>query len=888
MPALPEGTVTMLFSDIEGSTALLRRLGSRWGDALSAQRSLLRTVWAEHSGHEMGTEGDSFFVVFGSAHDAISAAIAGQSSLQAYPWPDGAPVRVRMGVHTGEPQRHDDGYIGLDVHRAARISGTAHGGQIVASEPTCALVTDIDAELRDLGWHRLKDVPEAEHLHDVVVAGLRSDFPPLRSLGTPASLPTSPTELLGRDGELALLTGKIRDGARLVTLTGPGGSGKTRLGLEVARRVDDEFPHGVYFVPEHTADRAALMWAEIADALDAGGDPEESPRQRAISFLATRRVLLLLDNLEQIPDADVVVSALLSDAPDVAVLATSRRPLHLVAEHEHPVPPLTLPEVSDEAGSVGDAGAVQLFVRRTRMTSPAFALTPANAADVAALCRRLDGLPLAIELAAARSRLLSPKALLARIDDRLGSGVTASDRPERQRTIGATIAWSHDLLAEQEQIVFRRLGALQAPCDIDAVEAVAGSCDQDDAAGVDALDMVAKLVDLSLVKVVEGADGEPLVTMLETVRAFARERLAESGEEDEVRMRHLRWCLGVARRADGLLQSMSPSTGVDLVATVEDDVRAALDWSLRPVAEVGRDRLESGYALLQPMTTYWYRFGYLQEGRGWFERAVALSDGNDSSGALTALHGLGVVLLQRNEVSAGIDALERSLDMARRLENRDLEARELNSLAIAMRSAAETERARDLLEQSVTIAREIGSDDRESTALSNLVVILYDLGDYESSARAGRAAVSASRRSGSAWAAAIDSVNLALALLRAEGPEESYAQLSSVAADVVACGDAELIIDMLEVFVCIAAERGDPLFAARVLGAIDRERAASGLPRPGPDQSALDISIRPARARVSGTEWDTAYQSGLDLPVERAVAENLELSDAKSTPGLSP
>lgn len=304
----------MLFSDIEGSTSLLTGLGPRWAEALSAHRTVLRDVFEAYDGLEVGTEGDSFFVVFTSATSALLAAVAAQTGLAEHEWPEDRPVRVRIGLHTGEPQRHEDDYIGLDVHRAARISATAHGGQVVMSDATHALVGDAlqGLTVRDLGWHRLKDLPEPEHLYDVTPPGLPADHPPLRSLGMAANLPSYSGELVGRGQELEDVIAVIEhDRARLVTFTGPGGTGKTRLAVAVARELQKRFPRDVFFVPLHTAGRATLMWAAIADAVGAPLNAEQQPSQRAVDFLRERAALLVLDNLEQIPDADVVVSRLL-------------------------------------------------------------------------------------------------------------------------------------------------------------------------------------------------------------------------------------------------------------------------------------------------------------------------------------------------------------------------------------------------------------------------------------------------------------------------------------------------------------------------------------------------------------------------------------------------
>ncbi|WP_460461113.1 adenylate/guanylate cyclase domain-containing protein, partial [Angustibacter peucedani] len=451
MADLPTGTVTMLFTDIEGSTSLLHRLtADRYAGVLTLQRELLRTAFTAEQGVEMGTEGDSFFVVFASATACVRAALAAQLALATTAWPDGASVRVRMGVHTGEPRRHEDGYVGMDVHRAARVASCAHGGQVVVSAATHQLVEGAlpdDVRLLDLGEHRLKDLPGSERLYQLAAPGLDDAFPPLRTLGARSNLPAQTSSLVGRDAELAEVADAVlsRDG-RLTTLTGPGGSGKTRLALAVAERVEPLFPDGVYFVPLETARSADVMWSRLAETLGVSTDGVAG--DAVVEHLAGARTLLVLDNLEQLDDAPKVVDRLLREATGCRVVATSRRPLHLDGEQEHAVPPLTLPRrrarsVSDVAG----AGAVSLFVQRARLVRPDFALDASNAADVAAICRRLDGLPLAVEIAAARLKLLGVAAVRSRLDD--GLDLPQSKRaagPKRQQTLASTIAWSYELL----------------------------------------------------------------------------------------------------------------------------------------------------------------------------------------------------------------------------------------------------------------------------------------------------------------------------------------------------------------------------------------------------------------------------------------------------------
>jgi class 3 adenylate cyclase len=425
MGQVPSGTVTMLFSDIEGSTVLLSRLGDRYVDALDDQRSILRETWRRAGGHEMGTEGDSFFVVFASAREAAGAALQAQQYLAAHEWPGGEQVRVRMGLHTGEPVPHDGGYVGMDVHRAARVAAVAYGGQVVLTDATSRLIASAlpdGVRMDDLGMHRLKDLAVPEHLFQLSAPDLDCAFPPLRSLGTAAGLPPQPTALVGREKELARLVELLGGpGVRLVTLTGPGGSGKTRLAVAAAATVGDAFADGVHFVSLAAAASAESMWSSVTDALLPG---ISRSRTELLAQLAQQRVLLVLDNLEQVQGADAVVADLLGSSTGVTVLATSRRPLHLRLEHDVAIPALSL---HDEQR--GPSAAVQLFCLHAQMARSSFELDDATADTVAAICRRLDGLPLAIELAAARSRLLSPAALLARLDAGWGvAGCSGSAR----------------------------------------------------------------------------------------------------------------------------------------------------------------------------------------------------------------------------------------------------------------------------------------------------------------------------------------------------------------------------------------------------------------------------------------------------------------------------
>lgn len=551
----PSGTVTFLFTDVEGSTKLLHALGAEaYAAALAEHRRLLRDAFVAHGGVEVDTQGDAFFIAFPTAPGALAAAREATAALA-----DG-PIRVRIGLHTGTPLVTDEGYVGPDVHRAARIAAAGHGGQVLVSAASAALLDADGTALRDLGAHRLKDLTATERIYQLGEAA----FPPLKTLHQ-TNLPVPATVFLGRATELAELAALLtRDDVRLVTLTGPGGTGKTRLALQATASAADAFPGGVWWVPLAPLRDPALVLPSTAAVLGASGDLAD--------HIADTRLLLLLDNFEHLTAAAADLAPLLAACPNLTMLVTSREPLRLAGEHEYAVDPLTPPE------------AVELFMTRALAAKRDFTAT----GEVAAICERLDRLPLAIELAAARIKLFSPAALLERLDQRLpllAGG--ARDLPEHQRTLRATIEWSHELLTADEQRLFRRLAVFRGGCTFEAGEAVAD-------AGVDTLQ---GLVDKSLVRV---RDGDRF-WMLETIREFAVERLDASDEAEAVRDRHADHVAALAEMAYAERHTAEARWSAVLRAEA-DNIRAALDVLAR--------RDPRGFAALAgAIAPYWHLFG---------------------------------------------------------------------------------------------------------------------------------------------------------------------------------------------------------------------------------------------------------------------------------------
>jgi predicted ATPase/class 3 adenylate cyclase len=567
MIALPSGTVTFLFTDLEGSSRLWEEHPDAMKQALARHDEILRSAVIEHDGYVVKATGDGLHAAFATARAAVDAAVAAQSALGAEAWPLPMPLRVRMGVHSGAAELRDGDYYGTAVNRAARIMSVAHGDQIVLSLAAEELVRDGAVEVIDLGEHRLKDLSEPERVFQVVHTGLRRQFPPLRSLDVvPTNLPTVRTELIGRGEELRTLS-ELVVRERLVTLTGVGGVGKTRLALAVSAAVAPEFADGCWLVelaPVADGDEVvtAVAAAMRAPATDLGG---------LVSYLADRRVLIVLDNCEHVLDAAAeLVDVLLADGVDVQVLVTSREPLGLDGEQVRRVASLEVPDAAATLGGSRSAAAVRLFAERAAAVADGFTIDADNLDAVVEICRHLDGIPLAIELAAARARAMPVEEIERRLDERFRLLAGGSRRAqERHRTLLATVSWSHDLCSDDEKVVFRRLAVFPATFGLDAAEAIVGD------AGIDVVGCVLRLVDRSLV-VYESDTSR--YRLLETLRQYGADRLAEAAETESIRERHARWFLSLAERVGSELAgarflAASTELGVEL-----DNLRATVDW----------------------------------------------------------------------------------------------------------------------------------------------------------------------------------------------------------------------------------------------------------------------------------------------------------------------
>ena len=633
MSELPTGTVTFLFTDIEGSTKLVQALGAGFHRVLDDHHALIRKAIADEGGTVVSTEGDAFFAVFTTAPAAVSAAIAAQRDLAEHDWPDDIEVKVRMGLHTGEGTLAGDNYSGLDVNRAARIAGSANGGQVLVSDATSALVGGAldGVTTSELGEFHLKDLERPERLFQLNAPGLRPDFPPPRTLDTrPNNLLVQLTPFIGREKEVRALRDMVKAN-RLVTLTGPGGTGKTRLSLEVAARALLDFTDGAYFVPLAEVVDPGLVPSTIAQSLEIKEQGERPIVDTLRDSLRPLERLLVLDNFEQILDAAPFVVDLLEVAPKLKMIVTSRAPLHVTGEQEFPVPPMAVPDPENLPTEqwLSRYDAVALFVQRAAAARPDFTLTDQDAPAIAAICTRLDGLPLAIELAAARVRILGPGEILKRLESSL-TFLTggARDLPQRQQTLRDAIAWSYDLLDEPEKALFRRLSVFVGGFTFEAAEKV---CNPDGELGIDIFEGLESLADKSLIRRFESDLGDSRFRMLVVIREFALDALASQDDRDLIRGRHAGFFSALVAEAEPNMGG--PDRWPDRLELENDNLRAVLHYCIE-TGDAERGMLLGGCGW-----RFWHLRNHLGEGRDWMEQLFAL----DSAGARTEARAKGLM-----------------------------------------------------------------------------------------------------------------------------------------------------------------------------------------------------------------------------------------------------
>ena len=886
--------------------------------ALTRHDALLWETIEGHGGFVFKTIGDAFCAVFPTALGALEAALAAQRGLFSEAWGEevGA-LKARMALHTGTTHERDGDYFGPPVNRVARLLSAGHGGQVLLSSSTQELVRDHlppQTHLRDLGEKRLKDLSRPERVFQLTAPDLPSEFPPLRTLESHTNnLPLQATPLIGREREVEAACGLLRSSeTKLLTLLGPGGTGKTRVGLQVAAELADDFQDGVFFVPIAAITDPALVAPTIARTLGLS-EGAQPPEELLEGYLRDRQTLLLLDNLEQVIEAAPVVERLLSSAPNLKILATSRIPLGLYGEYEFPVPPLSLPDPDSlpPLEHLTEYEAIRLFVERARAVRPDFSLTEENGPAVVEICKRLDGLPLAIELAAARIKLLPPRVLLDRLGNRLKL-LTGGARnlPERQRTLRNAIEWSYELLDEGEKLLFGRLGVFSGGATLEAIEAV---CDAEGDLPTDAFDGVSSLLDKSLLRQEEGAAGEPRFAMLETIHEFANVKLEESGEVEAVRRAHAEYFLALAEEAEPMLWGAEDAAWLDRLEQEHDNMRAALSWAIEH--EEATLALRVGGAL----RWFWYMEGYYGEGRRWLEAALGKDWGAAAAEARArALEGVGWLASGQGDLDRAQAAAEEGLKLSTEAGLGDVVAADLQNVlgeGVA-RQRGDYEWAAELLTESLALHRKAGDIRGVAWSLGNLANVSSDRGNYEQAKRLYEEGLALSRELGGAELLGAYLINLGYESLL-EGEPERATELNEEAAELYRkrgrrgglqhaldnlgwamllrgdyeraetlhkqslgvsqdLGDKLSASESLEGLACTAGAQGEAERSAILFGAAEGLREAEGYQQAPRDRSLREPYLAAAHALVGEAAWSAAWEKGRSMQFEDAVVYALE------------
>ncbi len=876
---LPWGTVSLLLTDIEGSTRTLNRLGAaRYAEALAAHRDIIRAACSAHGGAEVDTQGDAFFLAFPTLEGAVLAAVDAQRGLASHRWDEGGTIRVRMGIHTGEPQRTEEGYVGMDVHAAARIASAGHGGQVLVSERSARAVggnLKAGVSLRDLGPLALKDLEAPEHVFQLVISDLPSDFPAPRSLQSrPNNLPTPLTAFVGR----AELVSQIRDlllmpQTRAVTLLGPGGTGKSRLALRVATEVLHSMEDGAFFIALAPITDHRRVVGEIARTLSVREQQGQALIDTLIAELREKELVLLLDNFEQVSEAARDISRLLAGCPGLKVLTTSRQPLRISGERGFPVPPLALPDRGGKLGveELEKFDAIRLFIDRALSARWDFALTEENAADVVEICWKVDGLPLGIELATAKLYSMSISELRAALEHRLATlDEGAVDLLDHQRTLRDLIAWSYDMLDERERTLWRNLGIFPGGGTLAAAGYVSGA----EPSSFDSL--LESLANKSLVvlekghgsaeKVVDGDSEEGRVSMLETLREFAVDALEGSGDLDAVGTRHLDWFCRLAEQGEPELRGKARDAWVARLDREQPNFRAALQRALT------RD-VESALKLGSALWFFWYQRGYLSEGREWLERALEADDGSNPSARASALLGVANFDRYQNLAADAEQAAEEALALYRRLGDDQGIANTLTQLGAIYEHQGEYQRAIETLEEAQKLLRALDSNERLSFALVALGAMKQIDGRVDEAVGHYEESLALSRQRGDRNAMLSALINLGeVADLR--GDRERARRLLRDSLELAVTLNLRIAIAYcLEVLAGLLAE-GDGEFAARLFGAADNIREEIDAPVETWNRERYERDVERLRAMLTPEAAEAAWQAGRSESLAELLAHD--------------
>jgi len=872
----PTGTITFLFSDIEGSTKKWEKQPDAMRVALAQHDKLLREIFASTGGYVFKTVGDAFCVAFDTAQSALAGALESQRALRAGDWGDIGELKVRMAIHTGAAEDRDGDYFGQTLNRVARMLATAHGGQVIVSLPTQELVRDHlppGVQLRHLGEHRLKDLARPEHIYQLVAPELPSEFAGLRSLESVANnLPIQLTNFIGRERELAEVR-RLLGSTRLLTLTGMGGTGKTRLSLQVAADMLDAFPDGVWFVEFATIADASLVHETVAAALSLRQEAEQPLVNTLTQFLRDRRLLLILDNCEHVVAACArLAETLLRTCPKLHILASSRESMSIAGETAWPVPPLSLPEHwreisagSDALERLGEYEAVRLFAERAALARPAFQLSDANVHLVTQICWRLDGIPLAIELAAARIRVLTLQQIMERLDDRFHLLTTGSrNAVPRQQTLRSLIDWSHDLLSDPERRLFRRLSVFARGRTLEAIE---GVCAGEGVDAFDVMDLLQQLVDKSLVYIEKDPERGARYFILESIWDYANEKLIAAGESDTYRIRHLDYFLQFAEEAAPEICGPDQKQWLETVASEQYNLRYAVDAA----AEL-HGQAPKGLRLLTATQRFVEVRGLFKEANESFATLLAHPDAaprdDVRAAALTAAGRLAWVA---DDVPSSTREVEEALSIFRELNDPAGTARALASLAFIALDRADTAAARSQLDEAVALATPL--DDIRLTAHIQHVwsVLSASEGDFERAFELDLDDLSRYREVGDIWQAIIIAWSAGVNATVLGKFDVAQANLSECLQVGLDLGNRWGSSYPLEAFAILAVAERQYDRAARLLGAADAQRIRSGLVPEEADHPAIRVILSQA-PDFTGPAIEAARKEGRMLSLEAATA----------------
>jgi len=820
------------------------------------QVELVRTATQEHGGFEVEAPNRSTFVAFARARDAVAFAVAIQRS-----------EKFRIGIDSAEATPTETGYVGMGIRGAASLCAAAHRGQILLSQPTRALLREAQlgtADVRDLGEHRLKDLAPARRLFQLLAPGLETEFPPARGLETlSTNLPLQPTPLVGREHEIRKVMDLLsRPDVRLVTLTGAGGAGKTRLAVQVAAELLDDFADGVFFVDLAPLADPDLVLPTVARTLGVRETSDETLTALA-DRMRDRPVLLVLDNFEHLLEAAPAVAKIGAAAPPMKALVTSRAPLRLSAERIYPVSPLETPDGADDVDRILQFDSVALFASRARAIRPEFAVTAGNARSVAEICKALDGLPLAIELAATRVGVLPPAALRKRLDHRLKvlKGRTRA-APERQRTLRATIDWSYDLLEPEEQRLFLQLAVFAGGCTLEAAESV---CRDD----LDVVDGLASLIDASLVRL-EGTDENPRFAMLETIRHYASKRLEESGEAEELGRRHVEHFLALAEEAEPNLRG-SPGDWLDRLEKEHDNLRAALD-RLEAAGES-----ELALRLAGALWRFWYLRGYLTEGRRRLESALEADEGPTAVRA-KALNGAAVMAVNTGDPATARLRAKEGLVLHRKLGDAWGTAYSTFMLGAAVGNEGDLARAQQLNEESVRRFRELGDEHSALLAARNLASTYAGLGDGERARALHEDNLRRARATGNERIEASTLGALAMIAVGEGRVEDAFSMLTASLRIHHDLGDLlDTAVDLCRLAFVLAFE-GRAATAARLLSSFEAAGEKIGARRSGVAEMNEE-TLTTIRTQLDEAAFAKAWEQDQALTVDEAIALALDSRD---------